>query len=168
MAIPDYQTLMLPLLRLMSDGQPHTLRDLVAQLSQKFQLTPQERSQLVPSGKRTVFYDRVGWAKTYLVQAGLLETQQRGTYRITPRGTAVLQSNLSQLDVGFLRQFPEFQDFLLRSRNTTGSKFGTAELSLEQQELLSSTAMTPEEQLEAAYQALRNNLAEDLLERVKQ
>ena len=86
MAVPDYQTVMLPLLELASDDQDHRLRDVVETLSDEFSLTREERSELLPPGQQRVFHNRVGWASTYLKQAGLLEAPRRGLFHITQRG----------------------------------------------------------------------------------
>ncbi len=86
MPIPDYQTLMLPLLQLASDGGEHQLRDATDTLAGSFKLTEQERKELLPSGKQSIFANRVGWARTYLKKAGLLSTPQRGFFQITDRG----------------------------------------------------------------------------------
>jgi restriction system protein len=85
MAIPDYQTLMLPLLRFASDGEEHSLRQTIDVLAQEFKLTEAEQKQLLPSGQQSAFDNRVGWARTYLFKAGLLETPRRGFFRIAPR-----------------------------------------------------------------------------------
>ena len=90
MAIPDYQTLMLPILKIAGDGQEHRISDVVDQLARDFQLTEEERQQLLPSGKQTTFANRVHWAKTYLGQAGLLEATKRAHFRITDRGKKML------------------------------------------------------------------------------
>ena len=89
MAIPDYETLMLPLLKVAGDGQEHRVSDVVDLLARDFKLTEEERQQLLPSGKQTTFANRVHWAKTYLGQAGLLEATRRAHFRITDRGRKV-------------------------------------------------------------------------------
>ena len=86
MAIPDYETLMLPLLRIAGDGHEHRISDVVDQLARDFKLTEEERQQLLPSAKQTTFANRVHWAKTYLGQAGLLEAAKRAHFRISDRG----------------------------------------------------------------------------------
>jgi len=118
MAIPDYQTLMLPLLRISRDRGEHKFRDTVEALALEFQLTSDERSELLPSGTAFLFDNRVGWARTYLKQAGLLESPKRGIFRITERGLAVLAKDPTRVDVKYLDQFDEFRDF--RSRRPEG------------------------------------------------
>lgn len=96
MAIPDYQTMMLPLLQLARDKQEHRFRDAVEQLASQFELTDSERSELLPSGTAPVFDNRVGWARTYLKQAGLLASPKRGAFRITEEGMALLSEKLEK------------------------------------------------------------------------
>ncbi|WP_246237574.1 winged helix-turn-helix domain-containing protein [Caldichromatium japonicum] len=86
MSIPDFQTIMLPLLQCFSDGQEHSTQELLDILAEKFSLTEKELNKLLPSGKQTIFYNRVGWARTYLTKAGFLEMSRRSYYRITERG----------------------------------------------------------------------------------
>jgi hypothetical protein len=115
MAVPDFQTLMLPLLKLVSDGQPHTPAEAVEQLAQKFQLSDDDRTQLLRTGG-TRLYNRVGWATTYLKKAGLLQAAGRGYFQLTDRGQGVLASRPANIDVAFLEsQFPEISDFLKTS-----------------------------------------------------
>lgn len=158
MPIPDYQTLMLPLLRFAADGNDHTTREAVEVLATEFQLTPTERNALLPSGQQPIFNNRVGWANYYLKKAGLLESPRRGTLRITARGKQVLGENPARIDVKYLERFPEFIEFRDASRNnreTTGTE--TAAIATEQ---------TPEETLELAHQRLRQSLAQDILSRI--
>ena len=86
MPIPDYQTCMLPLLKFLSDKQEHSLRETVDQLAKQFKLSDQEMKEMLPSGQQAIFNNRVGWARTYLGKAGLLEGTRRGYFRITQRG----------------------------------------------------------------------------------
>ncbi len=158
MAIPDYQSLMLPLLRLCADGQEHTLRDSIETLAGEFRQTPEERSQLLPSGQQPVFDNRVGWARTYMKKAGLLEAPRRGVVRITERGKQVLASNPTRVDAKFLEQFEEFMAFRVASRRVDDDEPVLA---------ANDETETPEEALASAYQRLRGALAEELLEKVK-
>lgn len=154
MAIPDYQTIMLPLLQFAADGKVHSFREAIEALGAKFRLTEAERLELLPSGKQPAFDNRVGWARTYLIKAGLLSSPKRAMFEITPRGKEVLDNKPGAINVSFLEQFPEFVAFrTLRHFKTTGT---------EQPSVVSGTD-TPEEQLESAYLALRENLAEEAL-----
>ena len=111
MAVPDFQTLMLPLLKLASDGQQHTLAEAVEQLAQEFQLSDDDRAQLLKGGQ-TRLYNRVGWTSTYLKKAGLLQAVGPGRFQLTDRGRDVLASRPTAIDVAFLEnQFPEMSEF---------------------------------------------------------
>jgi restriction system protein len=114
MAIPDYQTLMLPLLKIAADGKEHTKREALSQLAEQFGLTEEDRKVLLPSGNQEVFDNRLGWARTYLKKAGLIQYIQRGHFQITDRGKSVLGQNPAVINVAFLRQFPEFLEFQWR------------------------------------------------------
>lgn len=159
MPIPDFQTIMLPLLRRVGDGQEHSVQELVSELAREFTLTEEEQNILLPSGKQTVFYNRVGWARTYLAKAGLLEMSRRSYYRITERGRQVLAGNPSRIDMKFLEQFPEYVEFREREG---GRRRPSREKVFDQEE------KTPEEVLEDAYQEIRDGLAQELLGLVKQ
>ncbi|MDZ7372048.1 MAG: restriction endonuclease [candidate division KSB1 bacterium] len=157
MPIPDYQSIMLPLLRFAGDGQEHSLRETIEALADEFRLTDEERSRLLPSGQRAFFDNRVGWARTYLKKAGLLETTRRGYYRITERGKQVLRQKPAKIDTAFLLQFQEFGEFLKTNR------IGSNEPQGKQEE-----TQTPEEMIETAYQKLRQDLAAELLQLIKE
>jgi restriction system protein len=96
MSIPDYQSLMLPVLSASLDAEIRT-GDVVERLAEKLGLTPEERSQLLPSGKQTVFANRARWAKTYLGKAGLIESTRRGYFKITASGRQVVESTTTFL-----------------------------------------------------------------------
>lgn len=86
MAIPDYESLMKPLLETVSDGREQATRELTEHLADQFELTEEERQERLPSGQQTYLSNRVGWGKTYLVKAGLLESPRRGFVRISDEG----------------------------------------------------------------------------------
>jgi len=157
--IPDYQTLMLPLLKLFADGKERTSRSLHEELAIQFQLTEQEREALLPSGKQSVFINRVGWAKTYLVKALLIEQVRRGEFSLTERGKTVLAGKLEKISNKFLRQFPEFVAFQTRSSKIEIEKADNTELLVLAME-------TPTERMEKAFAELRSTLSKDVLERV--
>lgn len=164
MAIPDYQTAMLPLLRLAGDGNEHKFRDAVEQLAQEFQLTSDERSELLPSGTAPLFDNRIGWARTYLKQAGLLASSKRGLFRITERGRTLLARNPKRIDVELLDQFEEFRAFRTRRRENTDEPKQALSTIVEPEALAS---QTPEDLLASAYRNLRQDLEQELLEQVK-
>ena len=110
MAVPDYQSLMLPVLVASSKGEVR-IGDVVNQLAEELTLSPEERGELLPSGKQTLFSNRVHWAKSHLSKAQLVELTRRGHFKITPRGEAVLKSPPASIDNKFLMQFEEFRQF---------------------------------------------------------
>src|SRR4030042_2288518 len=111
MAIPVFQQIMLPLLQLLKDKQEHSLRQIIDSLINQFGVTQEEQRELLPSGKQAIFDNRVGWARTHLKKAGLLESTRRGFFRITDRGLQVLNQKPAKIDVKFLDQFDEFREF---------------------------------------------------------
>jgi restriction system protein len=162
MAIPDYETLMLPLLKIAGDGQEHRISDAVNQLGRDFKLTQEERQQLLPSGKQTTFANRVHWAKTYLAQAGLLEATKRAHFRITERGRKVLAENPLRIDNEYLSQFAEFTQFRERSRVAGKPKSSqAAEIPVTPVQ-----TQTPDELLRSTVKQIETVLGKDLLDRI--
>jgi restriction system protein len=159
MAIPDYQSLMLPVLLAASETEVR-IGDVVDRLALQLALTPDERTQLLPSGKQTLFANRVHWAKTYLTKASLVEITRRGYFKITDRGTKVLQANPARIDNSFLSQFEEFRDFVKGSQQE-GAERVSAQVSIENQ------AQTPDEIMREAHRKIVFSLAQDLLNRVR-
>jgi restriction system protein len=156
MAIPDYQSIMLPLLKLASDKEEHSMQEALESLASSFKISEAELQQLLPSGQQRIFDNRVGWARTYLKKAGLLDSPKRGVFIITEKGLVVLKSNPPKINVAFLRQYPEFVEFQTAKKDSKEIEDG--EVSLQQ---------TPEESLEYGYQKLRQTLAQDLLGKIK-
>lgn len=156
--IPDYQTLMLPLLKHVSDGQEHKYRDIIEYLANEFEVTDEERKELLASGNQAIFDSRVGWAKTYLKKAKLLDSPKRATFTITDLGRQTLSENPDKIDAKYLRQFPAFLEFQNASRNDNETEEETTETEIHKQ--------TPEENLDKAYQRIRKSLASELLNRV--
>jgi restriction system protein len=158
MAIPDYQTLMLPVLEILSDGEEHNIGDVVDALSLRFKLSAEDREQLLESGQQTVIRNRAGWARTYLKKAGLISATRRGHFRITERGLSTLESRPNRIDAKFLERFPEFVEFVnLRHEKTEEQPESDAPPVLS----------TPEEALESAYNQLRADLEVDVLDQVR-
>ena len=154
MAIPNYQTCLLPFLQLLEDGKEHTMREMEEALAMHFDLSQDDRAKLLPSGQQGVFRNRIGWARTYLKKAGLLESPRRAVFQITTRGKELLITRPSHIDMRTLEQWPEFLEFRDGPR---------IELDRETKPEISST---PEEALEQAYAELREQLALELLSRV--
>jgi restriction system protein len=160
MPIPDYQTVMLPFLKVLGDGEVHHVRSVIERLATEFKLSAEELEEKIPSGLAFLFDNRVGWGRTYLKKAGLIESSKRGEYRITKRGTEVLASKPAKIDVGLLRRYPEFQEFYDSDR--TAEDQATKPEASEPQE-----DRTPLEVLEGAHQRLRRELADELLQTVR-
>ena len=159
MAIPDYQSIMLPLLQLAADQQEHALRETIDALADDFNLTDEDRNELLPSGRQATFHNRVGWARTYLKKAGLLKSTRRGYYQITERGLSVLAEKPTAISAKFLKQFPEFQEFQSASKKAVPNNGPEEEEESKQ---------TPEEILEQAVQSLNDSLAADLVQTIKE
>lgn len=158
MPIPDYQTIMLPLLQLLADRKEYVFKDVVTMLGQQFQLTEQELNELLPSGQSLLFANRVGWARTYLKKAGLLEAPKRGMVSITNRGLEVLKKKPVRIDNTLLKQFPEFLEFQnLKKEDLEIS--GNIDNSQNEKQ-------TPEETIDLAYQNIRQSLAQELIDTV--
>ena len=158
MSIPDYQSLMLPLLKLTKDEKEHSLKDATNVLAKEFNLSEVELAEMLPSARKTRFYDRVGWAGTYLRKAGLLVSPRRGWFQVTKRGLEVLKKPPEKITVNFLEQFDEFVQFRER-REKTVENHEASENGGEPQ--------TPEEAIELAYSRIRQSLADEILQTVK-
>lgn len=161
MAIPDYQTVMLPLLKLAGQRGTLSVKEAIDLISDEFRLTPEERATLLPSGKQEIIVNRVGWARTYMKKAGLLGSPQRGMIEITERGRQVLAEKPAAINVTFLSRFPEFEAFRSiehNKENGSASKKPTP---------VSTDSSTPEELLEESYQELKVSLLDELLDKVK-
>ncbi len=161
MAIPDYQFLMLPVLREAARGEVR-IGAVVEALADGLSLSPEDRTALLPSGKQSVFSNRVHWAKSYLSKAGLVELTKRGHFKISPRGQEVLASNPIAIDNRFLNQFEEFREFRRRSDETD-----EAVSPLQVVEGLSEQKETPDELMRSAHRQIETALAQDLLARVR-
>ncbi|GCA68544.1 Mrr restriction system protein [Microcystis aeruginosa NIES-2519] len=156
MPISDFQSIMLPLLKILADGKVYKYREIFEALVREFQVTEAERKEMLPSGQQEIFANRVGWAKTYLKKAGLIESPQRATFVISEKGKEILSQNPARIDAKFLRQFPEFQEFnRVNKQNET--------ITLESNLSTSDQEQNPEELLENSYQEIRQALATDLL-----
>ncbi len=158
MSIPDFQSVMLPLLKLNGDEKEHSLKDATKILAKEFDLSESELAELIPSARKPRFYDRVAWAATYLRKAGLLEAPRRGWFQVTKRGLEVLKKPPEKITVNFLEQFDEFVQFRER-REKTVENHEASENGGEPQ--------TPEEAIELAYSRIRQSLADEILQTVK-
>jgi restriction system protein len=163
MAVPDYQSLMLPLLKIAGDGNEHSKNEAIERLAQQFGLSEDERNELLPKSMQRKFDNRVSWARTYMQKALLLSSSGRSKFRITERGIQVLKDYPPTVNDKFLRQFPEFVAFKTR----TDKEGKVDENNQTTQELIEKTSQTPQEILEASYQSLRQTLAQELIEHIK-
>ncbi len=161
MPIPNYQSVMLPLLVLAGDGQEHAVRSAIDQLGHEFALSDDELGQLLPSGVSSVFASRVGWARTYLKQSGLLNTPRRGVFHITPLGQALLLEKPKEINLKLLDRYDSFRAFRARGRPSLGGCLLISERFDDDQKI------TPEDALAVAYQTLRANLESELLDQIK-
>lgn len=158
MAIPDFQTIMLPLVQFASDGKEHSLREAIDYLANYFQLTKEERKELLPSGRQATFDNRVGWSRTHLAKAGLLNSTRRGYFEITSLGQQVLARKPDVINMAFLKQFPDYVEFIKPSNQDVKTAVSDE----------TEASQTPEEAIESAYQRVRQELAKEILTTIKE
>jgi restriction system protein len=171
--IPDYQTLMLPVLRVASEGEIK-VSACIARLANEFKLTDDKKNELLPSGRQTKFANRVHWAKTYLNQGGLVEVTRRGYFKATQRGHDVLVSGVQRIDNEYLSQFQEFVDFRSKRHRDNGSGNDTdggerkpsARSGREDQRAVLPDSTTPEERIDAAQEEITSEVRQELLARI--
>lgn len=158
MAVPDFQTLMLPLLRSLRDGNSHPTQGTIDAVAAELGLSEADVNEPMPSGKGPVLTNRLAWAKLHLKRAGLIESERRGVYRITERGRGLLRDPPDRLTLAYLARFPEYVEFRNRSRASTEQSPDS--VAAEEGD------RTPEEYIEYGYARLRGALAEEILSRV--
>lgn len=151
--IPDYQSIMLPLLKFASDQKEHSLTETIQNVSKVFNLTTEEMKELLPNGKQNIVDNRVGWALTYLKKALLLESTRRAYFRVTKRGLDVLAENPPKINVRYLERFSELKEFMAVKKEKKEEKNQTTILG----------SLDPKEMLENAYQIINEKLAHDLM-----
>lgn len=152
MAVPDFQSVMLPFLETLQDGKQRSMRDLTAALAIHFQLTEAQLQEHLPSGPQSLFYNRVAWAKTHLKNAGLIENPVRGKVSISEAGRKILRQKPATIDCKFLRQFPTYLTFIGQASGTDDTNAGETVLDKDQ---------TPLELIESSFQTLRKASIED-------
>ena len=145
---------MLPLLQIAADGKEHSMSEAIQKLAELYKLTEEDQRTLLPSGQQRVFENRVGWARTYLKKAGLLESPQRSYFQLTERGRQVLKNKPDKINNKFLRQYEEFKEFQSKSKKSDDKE-------------VPETTVTPEEAFESAYENLRGELAAEILQYLK-
>jgi restriction system protein len=156
MAIPDFQSIMLPLLEFASDGIDHDNSEAIEYIATRFNLTEQDRKQLLPSGQQRVLGNRVAWARVHMRMAGLLENRARGIFGITQGGREVLEQKPAKINLKFLQSFPDYVEWRSKKKETEESSARNED-----------DSQTPEEALESAYENLRKALARDLVTQIK-
>jgi len=164
MSVPDYQSLMLPLLKYaeMRNGEV-TTNEAVEFLAKELNLTEEDLREMLPSGTQSTFGNRVGWAATYMKKAGLLEPTRRGYYQITARGHELLAKHPKVINVKLLEKYPEFLEF----KKLKGTRMKNGGSITEAKSIPDILTATPSEALEAAYENLRDELADELLAKLK-
>ncbi|MCL4256771.1 MAG: restriction endonuclease, partial [Anaerolineae bacterium] len=161
--IPTYDELMLPLLQMVSDGDIYQLSQITGALADYVNLTSEQRDELLPSGKRTRFADRVSWAKTHLQKALLIESAGWGKFRITTRGIWLLAQKPVRITHKVLMQFPEYAQFATRKPELPMLPVMPVD---DEYDLPIMAHLTPQDLIEMAYQNLMNDLADELLEMI--
>lgn len=160
MAIPDFQTAMLPVLRDLTRGE-RTGQETIDALAREFDLTPEELAQRLPSGKQATFTNRIAWAKAHLKAAGLVESPRRGAYRLTDRGRQALAGSPTSIGISYLMQFPEYVAFRQPSSDAREAPTTTPTTSASPND-----SRTPDDLIEDGYRQLRAALITDLRERI--
>ena len=156
MPVPDFQSMTLPILELIADEQEHSQQDAVEYVAQRFSLSDEDRNEFLPSGQQRRLDNRVGWVRTHLTKAGLMEPTRMSHFRITKSGMEVLQGNPQKIDLAFLDQFPGHLEFRKKNRTTPSLRPS-----------LDTTEQSPKEAIETSYQRLREALAQELLDSIK-
>lgn len=157
--VPQYHTLMLPLLKVMSGGAEMTTNQMRDAVADRLNLSPEALSQRLPSGSQTAFDNRMGWARTYLFKAGLLERPRRATYVISQSGKDLMMDPPDAIDPEFLRSYGQFNDFISATRDSKEALPGSEGVD---------GSLTPEEQIEKGVRSIQKELQEEVLERVRQ
>lgn len=160
MAIPDYQTVMLPLLEYLKDQREHNIREAIDFISSHFKLTEEEKKELLPSGQQPIIDNRVSWAKTYMLKAGLIESPKRGYIKITQRGLEFLSKKPNKIDVKFLEKFPEFLEFKTMRKEQSQNKSNIIEIEKEFKK-------TPDELMEEGFNLIQANLGQEILDKLR-
>lgn len=166
MPIPAYQTLMLPLLRFISDGEIHTTQHAVAELSKQFNLTEEELNEWLPSKKQKTFHNRVHWAKAHLKMSGAIDNTSKGYFKITDRGKLILEKKPSSLNIKYLMSvFPDYEEKINGFRYR--KKEDAPPLTHSTDDGEENAIETPEELIESGYRKIRASLQSEILSTLK-
>jgi restriction system protein len=163
MPIPDFQSVMLPLMKYYSDEKEHSTKDTVEKLSVHFNLSEEETNQLLPSGTQSIFKNRVYWAIAYMKMAGLVESTQRAHYKITQNGLQLIRTNPTTINIKLLKTIPEYIEHVNTIRKEKIDKTDS-EIDIDSG---NEDNLTPEESLDNSYQQIRKSLAQELLIKIK-
>ncbi len=155
--IPDFQSIMLPFLKIISDGEEHTTIETNQKLAEHFHLTIEDLNEYLPSGAQKTFPNRVAWAKSYLKMAGLLENINRSSFKLTETGKGLLDTNPEEINLKFLKTIPAYQERVGRIREDDSVSYSDS----------SQPSSTPEEVLENSYLTIRKSLVQELLFKIK-
>lgn len=156
--IPGFQKFMLPLLKFVSDKKEHSTNEALEYIALEFNLTEEQQNEWLPSGNQKVFSNRVFWAKSYLKMAGLIENTKRAHFKITERGLLTLNENPEEINIKYLKKFPDFLELSEGWKNSSTNNDNEEEIQ---------TPQTPEELLENSYQDIRKSLAQEILSKIK-
>ena len=157
MNIPDFQSIMLPIMEIAGDKNIHFFRDVINRLIDHYELTDEEKSELLPSGKQPIFENRTGWAKTHLKKAGLLNYPKRGCIQITERGLSLLGNKPEKIDMKTLKQYDEYNEFIKITNDSKTNDDSISEIEIH----------TPEELMEKSFQNIKRTLADEILEKIR-
>lgn len=163
MTIPDYQSLMFPVLRLAADGETR-VPDAAEKLADQLGLSVAEREEMLPSGRQRIFHNRIHWAKFYMTKAGLIDSPARGRFVASQAGRALLATNPAGINVDTLKTYPAFAEFYASTTSSTGNTDAVSASAGETIDV--TTSATPEEQIDAAQAVLHQALKADLLQRI--
>ncbi|MGG1218230.1 restriction endonuclease [Priestia endophytica] len=158
MAVPNYQSFMYPLLELFMDGNEHTLQEAYIYLADHFNLTTEDKEEVLPSGKQLVYHNRIGWARTYLKKAGLIKSVKRATFVITERGQKLLNDpHITEINKKYLMNYEEFQKFQNEKQDENDDVLDEDD----------KHDLTPQELLDQGYKEIQQQISDEILERVK-
>ncbi len=160
MEIPDYQTMMRPLLQYLSDGREHKINECAKAIAKHFKLTEEQQNQLLLNSNYPILKDRMSWAKSYLKMAGLIQNKKRGIYKITDAGLSLIKSNPQTINNKLLIQYPSFQEFLKRSQSSSKTEKDKENINLEKNK------HTPSEMMREALELVNHQLGEDLIDKI--
>lgn len=160
MTVPDYQALMLPVLRIAAEGETR-VADVADRIANDLGLTAEEREQMLPSGRQRLLHNRIHWAKFYMSKAGLIASPARGRFVATEKGRALLAATPDKIDVALLMREPQFREFYRNEQSSSDAEGESIE-----PVRTASASTTPEEQIDAAYASLTGALRDELLERI--